>query len=192
MASYALGRNNGSQRLQFWGATGVLADRSLRGLAASLGRDAAAAPDLGRLAPTADALAGPFDFEMASCRRDTPWSSARYIALAPALCGRMSRLSRFRLRRRRRCVPRHTKKTATNSVTVWIPARCDKRSQRGLERLAPCGLGLLEQVLREPGRQIEEFLSLFGRLCGKLLERTRFGASRFPAATWRWQSLAPH
>jgi hypothetical protein len=35
-------------------------------------------------------------FEMASCRRDTAWSSARYIALAPALCGRISRLSRFR------------------------------------------------------------------------------------------------
>ena len=59
LASYALGRNNGSQSCEFWGATGMLADRSLRGLAASLGRDAAAAPDLGRLAATADALAGP-------------------------------------------------------------------------------------------------------------------------------------
>jgi len=53
------------------------------------------------------------DSEMASCRRDTAWSSARYIALAPALCGRMSRLSRFRLWRRWRGVPIDTKKTAT-------------------------------------------------------------------------------
>ena len=46
---------------------------------------------------------------MASCRRDTAWSSARYIALAPALCGRISRLSRFRLRRRRRCASKRYK-----------------------------------------------------------------------------------
>jgi hypothetical protein len=62
------------------------------------------------------------DSEMASCRQDTAGSSARYIALAPALCGRMSRLSRFRLRRRRRCVPRDTKMSRSGFRPTAISA----------------------------------------------------------------------
>ena len=122
-----------------------------------LRRDAAA-PDLGRLAATADALAGPFALKWRLADETRPGLRLG-ISLWLRLCVVVSHdFLDLGYGGVDAAHPRDTKKTATNSVTVRIPARWDKRSERGLERLGRCGLGLLEQVLRGPGRQIEELL----------------------------------